>query len=380
MNEVNLSKLKSQIPERAFDHEHAKNGLFSIAYPAGRARSLWNLTIALQDAEVDNFEAAYRIAEESHDLAHLCGLHEFRWKKTKWHELRFFLSFVYYLDNVASLRLGLKSYIEHLCENSRAVWGNSSKPLGLLLNPETFGVEVANTYLPWRTPEWFRQRIKTRPRSCYEPLSEFYPYIAKNPTEEHDLLLAVDRAVGKRLAPEWRSDFCQDLLVSILAGELSADNLNNEIPNYLVRFKREMPSKYKQISLDALIHSEDGGKGMTYGDKLLAVKPEEDLTDEDLRPIRWTGNYGSSLNDCVSTEDLAERLRDAWAVNRLDERERLSYSSFSSPDEETKTAIRELRSVRARYGLDKASGKALPYETYDERMRSWSSEIEDREI
>lgn len=378
MNEIKLERLKTQIPERAFDREHEKNGLFSIAYPAGRARSLWNLTIALQDAEVDNFEAAYRIAEESHDLAHLCGLHQFRWKKTKWHELRFFLSFVYYLDHVASLRPALKAYIEHLCENSRAKWGNSSKPLGLLLNPETFGVEVKNTYLPWRTPEWFIQRIKTRPRSSYQPLSEFYPYIAKNPTEEHDLLLAVDRAVGKRLAPEWRSDFCQDLLVSVLTGELSVDNLSEEIPNYLVRFKREMPSKYKQISLDALIYSEDGGRGMTYSDKLLVAKPEDDLADEELHSVQWTGRYGNSLNDCGGTEDLADRLRDAWDANRL-AKEHRSYSSFAPPNERLKAEMREIRSIRARYGLDKASGKVLPYKKRGERMRSWSSEFMDEE-
>lgn len=255
MKEVDLEKLKAQLPERGFDQAHADNAWFMIPYPAGRARSLWNLLLASCDAEVDDFATVYRIAEESKDLAHLCGLHDFRWKRTRWHEFRMFLSFVWYDKNIIRLKSELKDYIEFLCENSRVAWGNSTKPLGLLDGPligsrTDYDLDNLNLRLPWRTPEWIKKRYE-RSRIVYEPLTEFYPYIAKAPTEEHDLLLAVDRAVGQRLPPEWRGDFCQDLIVSILSGELRAENLANEIPNYIGRYKKLMPSKYGALSLDA---------------------------------------------------------------------------------------------------------------------------------
>lgn len=289
MKEVDLEKLKAQIPERAFDRLHDGSGMFEVAYSAGQARSLWNLTIAAADAEVDDFESIYRMAEESHDLAHLCGLHKFRWRKSKWHELRQFWSFIWHDPRFVDLKNGLRGYIEHVCENSRSRFGRSSKPLGLLeISPRLRHLlgDAQDLRLPWRSSEWFKTREdrKRASRIVYEPLTEFYPYIAKSPTEEHDLLLAVDRAVGRRLPEEWRGDFCQDLIVSILSGDLAVENLDDELPNYLKLFKREMPNKYRTLSIDAPIY----GEGRTLA---------ETLADP-------------------SVQDMAASLAEAWEANR----------------------------------------------------------------
>lgn len=355
MKEVDLEKLKAQLPERGFDHALVNNAWFQIPYTPGKARSLWNLLLASCDAEVDDFATVYRIAEESKDLAHLCGLHDFRWKKTRWHELRMFLSFVWFDKNIVSLKVGLKDYIEFLCENSRVVWGNSTKPLGLLDGPligsdTDYDLDGINLRLPWRTAEWYANRIARKRASMpvWEPLTEFYPYIAKSPTEEHELLLAVDRIVGRALAPEWRGDFCQDLIVSILSGDLEVRNLHDEMPNYLRRFKYEMPNKYKEISIDALIFSEEGGRGRTLAECLIA-KPEDEMADEELFMRPLTSRYGQAISDCQTVSDYAERLQSAWEANRLIESERKSYSRFDKPSEESYRGDPEYNHYRRKY-------------------------------
>lgn len=350
MKEVDLEKLKAQIPERQFDMIAEKNASFYCA-DYGRARSLWNFTVALMDAEVDDFETAYRIAEESKDLAHLCGFHKWKWRHTRWHEMRWFLTRVWHDRELLSIKPLMKEYIEFICENSKVQWGKFKRPMGLF---ETgIGIDTEGTYnprLPWRTPEWLKAHRPAYVPHPRVPLMEFYPYIAKSPTEEHELLLRVDRAVGRSLPPQWRGDFCQDLIVSILSGDLDVGNLHYEMPNYLKRFKREMPSKYKELSIDALIFSHNGGSGPTYADRLVA-KPDEDLADEELRGPRWTSRYGDSLNDCETAADLADRLKEAWEVNRLQPDARRTYNEFSKAAHTDRSREREIAKYRQKYGL-----------------------------
>lgn len=367
MREVNLEKLKAQIPERAFDVAAENSRFFQMGETPGHARALWNFTVALMDAEVDDFATAYRIAEESKDLAHLCGFHKLRWRGTRWHEMRWFFTKLWHDPSLISLKPSLREYIEHICENSRVQWGKVTRPMGLMEMP--FAPYVR---LPWRTPEWLKARRPAYvPRVRIEPMMEFYPYIAKSPNEDHDLLLAVDRAVGQRLPPQWRGDFCQDLLVSILCGELAVENLHDEIPNYLTKFKREMPSKYKEISLDALIFSQQGG-GPTYAERLVAKSPDE-MTDEELNPVRMTGRYGGALADCQTAEQLAERLKDAWDVNRLRSGDRKSYAEFAKANRDQRQDERETYKLRQRYALSR-EGHVTTLER--PRLVTWSSETE----
>lgn len=371
MKEVDLEKLKAQIPERGFDTAHAESGWFLCAFNPGRARSMWNLFIAAMDAEVDDLATLYRIAEESKDLAHLCGLHSFRWKKSRWHEMRMFLGFLWYDKQFFPLKQGMRDYIEFLCENSRVRWGNSTKPLGLLDGNMFCDVEGVNVRLPWRTAEWIKKRYE-RSRIVYTPITEFYPYIAKAPTEEHELLLAVDRIVGRSLAPEWRGDFCQDLIVSILSGDLEVRNLHDEMPNYLKRFKREMPNKYKEISIDALIFSEEGGRGRTLTECLIA-KPEDEMADEELFMRPLTSRYGQAISDCQTVSDYAERLQSAWEANRLIESERKSFSRFEKPSEESYRGDPEYNHYRRKYQVVNKRVRTQEYEP-EQFGGAWSPE------
>jgi hypothetical protein len=235
-------------------------------------------------------------------------------------------------------------------------------------------LDADNPRLPWRTAEWLKIRRPAYVPHPRVPLMEFYPYIAQSPTEEHDLLLTVDRAVGRRLGPQWRGDFCQDLLVAILSGELKAENLDDEIPNYLKLFKREMPSKYKEVSIDALVYSQDGGRGPTFADRLIA-KPEEDLADEELRGPRWTSRYGGALSDCETAADLAERLKDAWDVNRLSSPDRRTFGEFHKAAHEDRSGQREVYRLRQKYGLAK-TGQVLRRPP-PQHIHAWSSEGEE---
>lgn len=146
---------------------------------------------------------------------------------------------------------GLKNYIVDVCEASAYRAGKARRSYGLFLGAGGFDENTIRR--PWRTPEWLAERKPKRP--AFEPLSEFYPYITSRVSEEHELLLAVDALVPKSL-PKWaRADICQDLLIAVLTGDATLDNVRDDVLRYIKWFLSKEPSKYGPLSLDAPISS-----------------------------------------------------------------------------------------------------------------------------
>lgn len=260
MKEIHLDKLKNQIPERDFDILHANDPWFRLSHKAGYAKGLWNFTVALMDSECESLEVAYKVAEESNDLTHLCGFHKLRFRQSRWEEMRWFFTRVWHNKAILNLKPELKDYIEFVCENSRVPNGKVTRPLGLLrINNDGDG---ALQRLPWRTPEWYRAQRGARPRTPrivrprLPPMTEFWPYISSQPTEDHGLLLAVDRLVPRGLNEQVRADVCQDMMVSILSGEITLDNLQDSRPEYLKKMFKGLPSKYGHLSLETTVFSD----------------------------------------------------------------------------------------------------------------------------
>jgi len=128
-----------------------------------------------------------------------------------------------------------------VCELSSVRAGKATRPYGLFL-------KSSGSRYPWRTPEWYAEH---RPKKApFVPVSEFYPFITGTPTEEHELLLAVDRLVPKGLNSDTRSDICQDMIVAILSGTVDLENLKDATPKYVKEFFKMFPMKYGHLSLD----------------------------------------------------------------------------------------------------------------------------------
>jgi hypothetical protein len=255
MKEVQLERLKTQIPEREFEILHAANPWFRLSHSAGYAKGLWNFTVALMDAECESLELAYQIADESKDLTHLCGFHKLRFALSRWEQMRWFLTRVWHDKAILKLKPPLKDYIEFICENSRVRWGTTTRPMGLLV-VDNDG-DRAFQRLPWRTKEWYKaHRPKRKPAARVVPLSEFWPYIGSNANDDHDLLIAVDRVIPRHVPEQMRADICQDVLVSILTGDITLDNLRDGWSSYMRKAYKTSPSKYGHLSLDAPIFSD----------------------------------------------------------------------------------------------------------------------------
>lgn len=241
MQELSLEIAKEIVIEPVPD----MSGMTSIFYKPGRAASMLKFTRLLMASEVYTINEIDKIQKECHDLSHLAGVHKFPKRVAKADETRWFWTQLWREDNVINQVKGLKQYIIDVCEASAFRAGHATRPYGLFLG---YGGSMRHHNHPWRTAEWYEER---RPiRIPFQPLTEFYPYISVTPTEDHDLLLAVDRLVPKGLNPDTRADVCQDMLVAVLSGEVTLDNLAGERPKYMKQFFKMFPTKYGHLSLD----------------------------------------------------------------------------------------------------------------------------------
>lgn len=94
-----------------------------------------------------------------------------------------------------------------------------------------------------------------RPRSLRKPvegITECYPYAGPG-FVGHDLLTAAHDAVSKGLPQDIRADVCQDLIVSVLAGEVSINNIRDAVPIHLRAHRKMYLDRWKLISLETPI-------------------------------------------------------------------------------------------------------------------------------
>ena len=75
---------------------------------------------------------------------------------------------------------------------------------------------------------------------------------------EHRLVKLVNAAVPKHIDADTRADICQDLLVGILCGDFSEDDLFLPAKQMTRRVMQMFPTKYGPMSIDAEIPGTDG--------------------------------------------------------------------------------------------------------------------------
>lgn len=260
MQEISLEKAKEIVIEPTPDLSGAGTWRF---FNTGYVSSMLKFSRLLMASEVYHVNDIEDVQRHSHDLLHLSGIHKMRKDVAKAGALRFFWGQLWEEETALKQIDGLKQYIVDVLENSAYKGGWSKRPLGLL---RPCGRPHSRDNYPWRDAAWYAAR-KPKP---FVPLTEFYPYISTTPTEDHELLLAVDRLVPKGLNPDTRADVCQDMLVAVLSGDVSLDNLAGERPKYMKQFFKMFPAKYGHLSLDApLIYGGDI-TDMTLGETIAA--------------------------------------------------------------------------------------------------------------
>lgn len=210
----------------------------------GRIASLYNLLASAKDAEVGSLTSLIKASQILTDPVHYCGFHTTINRQT----LQGFCSRLWLSPNVLSMEPNWKDYLRFLLTNSRCH----------VLSLQRIREFDRQARRPWR----MLYRIPL------QPVAEFYPFITGKPTNDHDLILAVDSLVPKTIPSEVRADVCQDMIVAILTGETTLDNLRDSKAQFIKRVFRDTPSKYGHLSLDApLIYGDS--KSRTLGETIV---------------------------------------------------------------------------------------------------------------
>jgi hypothetical protein len=132
------------------------------------------------------------------------------------------------------------------------------------LAPKENNVELARRFgiSPVTVARWRSETgvICLAPRKYVVPYGSIvYPFVIHDGGKpEHDLLRKVNAAVPKHFDPETRADICQDLVVGILCGDFSEDDLGLPAKEMTRRVMQMFPTKYGPLSLDAEIAGTDG--------------------------------------------------------------------------------------------------------------------------
>jgi hypothetical protein len=232
--DLDLIKVKDRVCDsRALTISLRPLLLFKGNLSEGRVTSLYNLLASAKDREVNSMTAITKATQLLTDPVHYCGLH------TTWTRAGMigFISRMLQSPSVLMLESDWKDYLHFLAKSSKAY-------------TYTLAPISGSSH---RTRRHWRQIYRT----TLAPMAEHYPFITGKPSNDHDLILAVDGLVPKYFPSDVRADICQDMVVAILTGETSLENLRDAPSRYIKDRLRQAPSRYGHISLDAPVMSGD---------------------------------------------------------------------------------------------------------------------------
>lgn len=263
MRTVGLEKLGNDIVRPDIEKHLVPLALYRGNTSLGRIQAKWNFAIAMMHSECETFGEGVKLSNNP-DFAHLCPPH------TNVQHLTI-LSFFSRLgdhprvtDNVS----GLTEYVRML------------NPWKGVLIPVPEEDKYRRTKVPWRT--WgVPQKRAWRP---YEPKPSeiLYPFVIHKPKvkdDAYDLMLLVNSAVPKALPDHIRADICQDLIVDILAGDISRDELAGRVRGYARKVLEMHPIKYGHMSLDQPLYA---GDNRTLADLIAAPDGYEEEHEYEL--------------------------------------------------------------------------------------------------
>lgn len=295
MRPANLESLKEKIIRPDFDKHlvplmlyRGPNNMASF----GKIQRVWNLAVTLMESEVENYTDAVKLGNNP-DYAHLCG------PRKPMIYGNFASAFGRMVDNPK-----VTDNIPGLTDYCRSIRGPKWKLTPVDIYTNDVGVRHNVKVAPWRiigySPEEMTRRATIRSyrkanaeerklraeiekkRRRDEILSGassgklFYPYVIHKPSDnngELSLMMEVNKAVPAHL-PDWlRADICQDLIVAVLSGDITRDQIADGVKGYARKVFEMHPIKYGPFSLDASF-SEDNENTLL---DILQPDPLEDM-------------------------------------------------------------------------------------------------------
>ncbi len=249
----NIEKVKKRICEPSTSELIRPLFLFKGSTTEGRMLSLYNLLASAKDNEVKTLREISAASEYLVEPVHYCGFHRLIANQS----LLSICSRILQSPSVLKAELDWYDYIHYVVENSE----------GWLLNL----IPIPPTSFDWhisRTRPWRYVAPPRKDRQPRERITEYYPYIKGPVLDDHALLVAVDKLVPKGYNDDTRADICQDMIVAILTGETTLENMAADKAKYVKGFFKQFPSKYGPLSLDAPIIWGNDVSDMTIGDTI----------------------------------------------------------------------------------------------------------------
>lgn len=250
---IDTARLKARVVETAERVEQLRPlMLFRGGQSLGRYQALWNFILTAKDSNAQTMSDIFKLSILAKESAHLGGLHSALQNSSQ----QGVFSRLWSTPEVMALEPGLDDFIATVVRNSR----------GWLYDLEKIPPTSVWSKQAWRRPG----RVAKKP---VEPLPQFWPFLAEQPTDEHDLVMVIDGLVPKTLPEMVRQDVCQDLIVSVLGGEVSLGNLQDALPKHVRQAFKLYPSKYGPISLDAPPPWDPSGRPLL--EKFVSLEPPQ---------------------------------------------------------------------------------------------------------
>lgn len=208
--------------------------LYKGGVSMGRVQALWNFARALKAMNCTSISDAVKFSATSPDANHLLGLHA----RLQNLAVRSWLSRLWQTPEVAELDPEMPDYLGDFAGG----------------HPERFYFELTRVprYAIWKTTRAWRINENTEGhRKARRPIAaNVWPFITNVPARSDDFLLEVDACVPKSLPEQVRQDVCQDLIVSVLSGEISLLELQGSVKRHVQEVFKQHPMKYGPLSLD----------------------------------------------------------------------------------------------------------------------------------
>lgn len=316
-------RLKARIAERRPDEWFIPMTLYVGNYTIAQAQANWNYLQALYELEIMTTAQVFKMGKESSDLLHICGRHA----PMQQSSLGSFLGRVInspdvWRDVEPQMQEYINDFIAEQCGNFR-VWTLPRRRIARYSLPGQKASRRVYRYDPARKTraqktaerEVWQAKYGEKPKA----VPKFWPFAVRQAPTEHEMLMAIDRmTVG--IPEQWRQDVCQDLVVAVLSGEVSLDNLRDAIPEHLRRVFKMHPIKYGDRSLDAPVYG-DGPRTMHELVGAAAVEIDEDECSREHDSETHTfavGGWHEGFDRPVGLARMGELLRHKHGGRAID--------------------------------------------------------------
>lgn len=133
----------------------------------------------------------------------------------------------------------------------RAISLRIHAPANALQTSYVLGVDYRTSWRLAKTFRTFMGNIRPKVRETR------WPFINSSRVEGAALVDRVNRALGYQISEQVRSDTAQDIIVAVLTGELSEDNLEADVQRYLRSHYNRIEGRYDTVALHAVMPGMD---------------------------------------------------------------------------------------------------------------------------